>query len=459
MSINNTIQKDNKKFIGILLILFISLLISGCHQKADTYLIPYQQTSFSNGSYSYSNVTIRYDEDSNIFLYDIDDEQHHLNVDLERFDQLRTNTFTTPLDIETFCNISGLYINISTTTGSNIAFINTINNSAYSDRFPYNNITLQLYEGTNTTPVLNRVYARIINNIPTWFVSTSEPTSPHAMVSRVLVGDGCNVYAASLQEDGTSGFAKRVQRVNRKRGLLYEEGMDYNVSSTSIQIGKGNYINSIYDLTTDIINSSETGLFLVDNSGNYLEYSNFSDLMTNAAYSDGNSFGSNKYVNIVIGTIIYDGAGRLYAVIQSKPNTEYTSIVNAYADNDNTLKVYPSDDFLRVTFLPIARMIFNTNSHEAQILPNGLYAVDYRGGIAGGAASGGGIAESDPLSLHYDGSIAPTGDFNWSNYDITNINYISANYSIVAGLITCNNGTSTIQTRNITLAQYWGCNI
>jgi hypothetical protein len=47
-------------------------------------------------------------------------------------------------------------------------------------------------------------------------------------------------------------------------------------------------------------------------------------------------------------------------------------------------------------FLPNSRVIA-IEGGKIQILPSGNYAEDYRGGIAGGVSSGGGLSETDPV--------------------------------------------------------------
>ena len=378
--------------------------------------------TITSANFYYDDVTMQFDSDSSFFIYDIDDEIHHLDVDLERFDEMRSNCFTKPLDITTFHNSSGSYINISTEDGGKITFVLGDGITAESFKFDYSSIVLPLIEGTNSTPILNRVYVQKVGGVPQWVVSTTEPTTRYALASRINLGSDGFVYASSLQEDGTNGIFKKIQRGFRKKGLSYESGLDYNATATYLEIGDGKYISGVYDLNISAINSSD-GIYLIDSSGNYIQYSDLPDLIANAKYSDGSSFGSNKYINIIFGITPYDGTGRLYAIIQLKPTNEYNSVLSAYVDAENTLKIYPSDDFLKLNFLPIARIIANTNSYEAQILPNGKYAIDYRGGIAGGISSGGGITEVDPVwssdKINYVSYTGATNNLDLGNYNVT----------------------------------------
>lgn len=334
---------------------------------------------------------------SNVFMTDIEGSVHHMGVDLENLDELYANVFLTPLTLETYNNISGNYINISAQGDETSITVNVANStSANNYRLSYTNIQLELINGTDENPVLNRILIRLVDGVPTWEVTITEPTYRHAMAARVLVGDNVSrPYAASLQEDGQNGFLKRVQRTNRKRGLLYEEGLDFNVTVNDFVIGDGSFINGIYDSSiTGNITLSEDGFFLVHVDGSYHWYTSLNEI---TSYSDGALFGSNKYVNIVWVVIPYDGTANIYAVVQTEPTVEYTSIVNAYSDSANTLSIYPNDNFLKLLSLPVFRTIINTNSKEFQTLPNGGYADDYRGGIAGGVSSGGGLSESDPV--------------------------------------------------------------
>lgn len=396
--------------------------ISQFNNTGDLRWINRNGDTLTSASFYYDDVTMQFDSDSSFFIYDIDDEIHHLDVDLERFDEMRSNCFTKPLDITTFHNSSGSYINISTEDGGKITFVLGDGITAESFKFDYSSIVLPLIEGTNSTPILNRVYVQKVGGVPQWVVSTTEPTTRYALASRINLGSDGFVYASLLQEDGTNGIFKKIQRGFRKKGLSYESGLDYNATATYLEIGDGKYISGVYDLSISAINSSD-GIYLIDSSGNYIQYSDLPDLIANAKYSDGSSFGSNKYINIIFGITPYDGTGRLYAIIQLKPTNEYNSVLSAYVDAENTLKIYPSDDFLKLNFLPIARIIANTNSYEAQILPNGKYAIDYRGGIAGGISSGGGITEVDPVwssdKINY---FTKTEILNFNYYNSTDFN-------------------------------------
>ena len=390
-------MKDSQALLGGIIVFFLisTLIFTSIPPDLDlvTSIGSTTQNNLTTGNL-YVNGTFRQGDDDNMFIYDIDEEIHHVNVDLSRFDEIRANTFTTDLHIETFCNATGNYVNITADDGGRISFIANYLGSAVSESFPETEYILELTAGTNETPVLNRVYAIISGGEPTWVVSITEPTVAHAMASRILVGaSGCMPYASALQEDGDNGFLKRVQRRFRKEGLLYESGLDYNSSANSLAIGSGNYINGIYDQSISNPLNTSDGFYLVRFDGTFQWYNSFDDI---TQYSDGNTIGTNKYFNVIFGITPYDGEGNIYAVVQSQPSNDYTSVIDAYSDNDNTLKVYPSEEFLKTFFLPVARMVLN-EGNGANILPNGMYAEDYRGGVAGGANSGGGLTESDPV--------------------------------------------------------------
>ena len=340
------------------------------------------------------NGTFRSGVDGNIFVYDIYDEIHHLGADLQRFDELRANVFTTQLNVATIHNVTGDYINITSSDGGRISFISVESGIAKSDSFDESSYILELTAGTNETPILNRVYAYISGDAPHWGVSTTEVLTPHASVGNILLGDaGEFPYSASLQEDGMNGMVKRTQRRFQKEGLLYVDGFDYTATADDLEITNGSYLNGIYDNDfLNTINVSE-GFYHVHTDGTYHWLSGFDSITT---YSNDVTIGNNKYFNVIWGITPYDGTGNIYAVIQDEPNTEYTSTTLAWADGDNVMNVYPSVEFLKTFFVPVARTIIKKGD-GAQLLPTGAYAEDYRGGIAGGASSGGGLSEVDPI--------------------------------------------------------------
>lgn len=330
-----------------------------------------------------------------VFIDDIEGTTHHINTDLENLDELYSDIFLTPLIINTFNNATGDYINITTDQGEVSISVNIATDvSADNYRLQYDNIILELTNGTNESPVLNYVYVYLVDGTPTWTVSTSEPTVHHAMAAKVLLGNsGTNPYAASLNEDGQIAHIKNTQETFKKQGLTYLSGLNYVATQTDLEVNNGSYIDGVG--TLDVfgpVNVTE-GFYLIHTNGTYAWYDNFNDIIK---YSDGETIGANKYFNVVFGITPYDGTGNIYAVVQSKPTTEYTSTVLAWADESHTLSVYPSDSFLKIFFLPVARMIIQEGG-IAQLLPQGDYAADYRGGIAGGVASGGGVTEVDPI--------------------------------------------------------------
>ena len=64
--------------------------------------------------------------------------------------------------------------------------------------------------------------------------------------------------------------------------------------------------------------------------------------------------------------------------------------------------------------------------------------------------------ETDPYSIHRDGSTELTGNWDAGDYNITAENIIT-NYGNISNLLFCDNGTGTVMTRNKTLAISMGC--
>ena len=375
------------------------------------------------------NGTIRTDQDSNFFFYDTTDEFKHLNSFAADYDELRANIFTELLNITTFINSTGAYIRIKTIRASRIRFVIVKDGDPNAESFDYNETVFPLVQGTDTEPVLNRIYVAYSGGVPAWFVTTSEPTMPHAMATRIKVGE-TRFYVGSLKEDNSQGFIKRSQRRSRKTGTLYEEGFEYTANSTDINVSSGNILVGNYDETiSDMGLLSQSGFYTINSTGGYNWFNNLKDLLDNSTYPGGDSFGSNKYINIMVGISPYDGSGNYHLIVQNKPENEFTSVDDAYFESSTVLNIYPADTFEKIMYQPIARIIINTNTALIQQLPiyNTPYAEDYRGGLQGGAGSGGGISEGDPLSLHKDGSVTPTGDFDWGGYDMYNIDLLEVN--------------------------------
>ena len=65
-------------------------------------------------------------------------------------------------------------------------------------------------------------------------------------------------------------------------------------------------------------------------------------------------------------------------VVGDEPKTEYTTPIAAETDQYNSFNKYPDEDFYKVNFIPIVKIIFNSNSGLIQLQSDGEYYEDIR---------------------------------------------------------------------------------
>lgn len=375
--------------------------VDGDYMRGDLDLGNYTLTNISFAEFQNLNISglSYYSNESNIFMPDSDDERHHLNVDLTNLDRIWANLFKIQTKVNTFSNASGWYINITTVDSGSLTFdVAGENGRIASSNLP---CIRKLYNGTSENPILNRVYIdnADITNCSGITISISEPTVSHAMIARVLIGNiSQQLYGASLLPDNLFGAIKKLLRVNRLKGLFYLDGFAPEINSDSFYVGNGTYINTVENIEGNgEVNSTTDGFFVILSTN---EYKNYNALSSVTQYSTGETFGANKYWIGVVGAVPYDGYIRLMLLVNSKPTVEYNSLADAEADIYNSQNTFPSQDFLKNNFLPIAKIIVNSNTDLIQLQNNGLYYTDLRGtrSCDGGSAVSSGITNHNELN-------------------------------------------------------------
>jgi len=382
------------------------------------------------GVFRFIDSTVRLDNETNMFFYDTGDEAKHLNSFAENYDKLRVNTYVHPIDSFIFSNGTGTYVTLNTTSGQDITVIlsDGVNSNVLS--FNYNSTTLKLTGGTDTIPLLNYIYAKDIAGTPTWYVSDTEPTGKYATVSTILLGSSDNVYGTDLKEDISDGSIKKIQQTFKKKGLLYDSGFDYNATATDVSVTSGDFIGGISPASL-ICNVDTSDFYLVDSDNLYQTYTDIDDI---PEYSNGELISTNKYFIVVLGIIPNNDDCRLYAAVQTLNKGEYGKLDDAVIDKDNDIVTGPADSFLAVNFLPVVKIIVKKGTGIQQ-LSNDLYGVDFRGNVAQSGSSGGGVSETDPLAIHFDGSIPLTSNWDAGDFNITADTFI--------GDIDCSNITGS----------------
>jgi len=372
-----------KNRIKLYLFMFILLSVSvNASFFERVYLPPPLMSGNSSGNFNFQTIIVHnlnvtgttyFLNDSVTFIHDSDDENHHLNVDLTNLDRIWSNLLKTETKVTTLNNASGWYANITPTEYGSLTFnVAGENGKISAENFP---MILKLYNGTSQNPILNRIYINNSNN-PAIIVSDSEPIGSHVMVARILVGTVTEqIYGAALVPDNLFGAFKKLLRLQRLKGLFYLEGFNISANTTDLSIGTGKYISTIENQFSNANVSLSSGFFIVKNDGSFAQYTSLNQI---TQYSTGEVFGSNKYYLATVGVVPYNGHVRIMLLISRKPKTEYTSIITAEVDNYHTSVEHPTQDFLKTNFLPIAKIIVNSNSDLLQYQSNEEYYEDIR---------------------------------------------------------------------------------
>lgn len=292
------------------------------------------------------------------------------------------------------------------------------------------NVTLT--GGTNAVPKTNWVYFYLNGNTPTMAASTTEPTvTPQIMVAEFIVGNvsgsSYTIYGYNRARTEVDSFLKRVIGRFENSGSLYVSGALPTVNSSTISIASGGkWYQGIFEMTSNNTVVAPASFYYVFNNGTYVTATSLSSLNY---YSDGTAVASNSRQNIVWGIVpttttasgTLPSTVKLFAVLQSKPSSAYTSDTSAEQDLYDSTNYYPPDSQLKEMFVPIARTIVRPSTPSFNAFGSGIYYKDLRGKVTGG----GGAATSTPAGA--------TGTYNFYTANITgNV----ANMTISNGIVT-----------------------
>lgn len=326
-----------------------------------------------------------------MWLKDSDGEWHFLTRELSIIDELLSNTISNIVDVF----ISGDDLLINDTTGESF----TVTIGRNFTILTQSNDSVGLNVGTDLDPQFNYISYKNAAN-PTLTADTSEPSEDNAHVASALIGSsGANVYGLIDRFSHDDKFVAGVYHRFFDMGALYNTGFLPALNTTRINITSGTFDVMLDEYATTLIrDSASDGFFFVNSSGQFIQTS---DLSSITHYSDGTLIGNNKMVNVIWGIVpINFTEVRIMAIIQDFPGAgkEYVNVDLAESDRFNKVNIFPSDDFLKKIFVPIARTVFKSNSYEFQTLTNGEFFLDLRG-TSGGL---GGSAPSPSITVHGD---------------------------------------------------------
>ncbi len=288
--------------------------------------------------------------------------------------------------------------------------------------------SVTLNTGTNETPVMSYVQWTDKDN-PTLGVTSSLPNVEYADVAQILMGDEGNVYGSIIGSATTYEFINGVYNRFYDQGVVYVDGFNITANSTDISITEGEMTILLDKTTLSGPFSIATDFFFIEANGTFHQTNTFDDIIE---YSDGTPITNSKYFNVVFGVVhTEDGKGRLMAVVQDHPSgAEYNKVISAEIDKENKVLIFPSNQFLKKLFVPIARVIIKKDGTDTiEQLSNGRYYFDIRGiqGLAGGSPPSPAItshADLDDLDFASSGhtGFVSSSQLDSINYDIAWIN-------------------------------------
>jgi len=366
-----------------------------------------------------------------VWIKDTDGQWHFMTRELNLQDELRNNLLLGKAGIDL------VGTNLTITDSDNLGIAIIINRTETLKDQISDSVTI--VEGTNTTPVMNTVTYQGSSN-PILTRSTSTPAEDYANVARMLLGSDENPYASIGGRSGLDEFISKSYVRWLKQGALYESGFDPTLTADTIDIGIGQgtvLLDSAssgtnFDLITD-------GAFLIRNDGTFLQFNDIADIVQ---YSDGGIISNGKHFNVVCGLVFNDLnlAHRMMCVVQNEPTDEYRKVKDAEIDKYSSTKLFPSNEFVKALYLPVARMVIKQGDDEFEILGNGLRYIDVRGSVSNaGAPATAGIVNHDELNnldyasaghtgfLAADGSESLTANWNAGAFNITASNFFGAN--------------------------------
>jgi hypothetical protein len=270
--------------------------------------------------------------------------------------------------------------------------------------------SIALTAGTDAVPVMNYVYFRLVNNVPTLSVSATDPTGDNCiMVAEFIVGavsgSSYTIYGYNRYRVEVDSFIKRVIQRTENAGTLYESGGLPTVTQGTpwISVASGaKWYSGIFKFESANTTTGVVFYYLKEVAGvnNWFAGTQLSDLLF---YTDGTAVANHGYANIVWGIVpvtttlggTVAATVKLIAVLQSEPTTEYTSLATVRQDSYEATNYFPPDTQLKEVFVPIARTIISEDADtQLQTFDTGIYWKDLRGRVT----SGGGAATSTDTS-------------------------------------------------------------
>jgi len=346
-----------------------------------------------------------------VYLRDTDNEVHFMTRELELSDEMKNNILISRINSSIISDTLHITEIHNKTLAINIDEYNYFNDV---------NDSIALTTGTNTTPAFNHIY--YTDGGTATLTKSTTAQDDVADVAQILMGASGNEYGGFVSSATTHTFIRGVYHRLYDEGALYIDGFDINATSTEFNFTSG-IMKIILTTETTTKNYSSASTTHIHTDG---EFDQINSLDGFNQYGGSEAIGNNKYFNVVCGIVhTQDHAGRTYCTVQNKPTSEYTKIIDAEIDTDNTIRFFPNNDFIKKIYVPVARFVMKNTGGTVTIetLSNGELWFDVRGSdlITSGVNPSPGITvHSDLSNLNW--SVAGheiDENLNMSGYNLT----------------------------------------
>lgn len=365
-------------------------------------------THVSEGGHPASNITLSDNDD----FFPVKDAENSLNFITNILYQLTDDLPLFPFSIDSSVSSGTWTITVTSTVTSDIVLL--IGLSRYSLPSPQV-IDITSYAGTNNNPKDVYVYFEAPGGVPALVASNLSPEDKdihHVNVSTHLASevstDTVNIRAEIIQHASIYEHIHDYWHTKYRAPASYISGLDVSSSPTVISVGSG-VIEKIHERLEAEATSSNLGFFEILADGYVSDKISFDF----SNYSDGGAIGVNKYYWVTIG-VTTNGETSLVAVVQPEPVTEFQQATSAFEDGRLKAPVFPGDDILDKTFVPVCMIVVYSGNDQAQENPlrPGTYHHDLRGASSygtGGGVTGLSQVESDDTLSGNGTPLSPIG--------------------------------------------------
>lgn len=254
------------------------------------------------------------------------------------------------------------------------------------------------YAGTDTSPNIVYVYVKNDSGSPLLVASNTPPEGSISHVDCVIINSGAistssrtklGYFSEVLTDDK---LLTKLWHTELEEGVSHRSGLTHSATTTALTTASGTVRAAFNIVNIGSLVTSTDGFYHILNSGTWEYRTNFQF----SQYGDGNTIGVSKYYCVVFGVMLDSPTCKLFAIVQDKPSTEYYSAQTAYNDEEEKRVTAPSNEFLKISFLPICFVIIQNISPYNLVSIGSSYSHSIT--TVGGSASQFPVSVTSPIT-------------------------------------------------------------